>query len=916
MERWVSIVEGRLAYIRRTLYGALVALVSAGPAAAQTTTLVGNIATPTTVPMVSFNNCFYVGQGVSGSTGTDTKLCASTAAGWANAFGLAPITTIGSGLTLSSGVLAATGGGGTPGGSNQAAQINSSGSFGAIGPTASNLFGWNASGIATPIVLGTNLSLSGSTLNATGGSGTPGGSNGQIQYNNSGAFGGFTFSGGMTVTPSTGVVVLGNPGPSTLGGIESIAQAAGEFVQYIDTSGVPHLATPSGGGNFSGPGSAVSNDLVSFNGTSGTVGQDSGILSTNVVTAAATLTSNALTLGGGSKAVSVLGSLGTTTTLLHGNGAGPPSFGAVVLTTDVSGVLPLANGGSNAALTAAAGAVPYSTGSALALLAAGTSGQFLESQGAAPPIWGSPSGSGTVGSCSTADALAYYAATGTTTSCLAGVGTSGQVLTSNGTGVAPTFQAAGGFTAPTLSPGLATTPGTYNAGAQTLTSGSTLSPQIFYKAETSSCTLNSTCNSPSTNDTALLPTFTNASLTGTLPNPSTVGSGSYQIGYDGTHSYSVTTVGGTASIYGCGTPGTTVSGIAYQTQFVTDGTNYQCIPSGASSGSGVTSVGLTVPAASIFGVTGSPVTTSGNLGLTTTVTSGGVLYGSSGTQVASSGALTVNALVKGGGAGTAPSPSSVTDNGTIVNASAEPIQVAQAYSTPGALTDASTVAVNAALSNNFTLLMTSGIGATRALGNPSNLVAGQVLNFVVTQDPTGGRLLTFGSDYTGTIALNAGANAVTPFSCVANTSSTLQCAGGASITPAIAQSSPSNPTGTTSTTPVMMGLAGTLTPLYKTRMFVSIQGTIANSTISDGATVRCYFGTSTAPTNGAALTGTAIGSARTNSTLIAGAGVPFSCGGWVTGLTANTAYWIDAAVAAVTGGTASITAVDISANEF
>jgi len=36
---------------------------------------------------------------------------------------------------------------------------------------------------------------------------------------------------------------------------------------------------------------------------------------------------------------------GTTTTVLHGNGAGQPSFGAVSLTADVSGVLPAANGG-------------------------------------------------------------------------------------------------------------------------------------------------------------------------------------------------------------------------------------------------------------------------------------------------------------------------------------------------------------------------------------------------------------------------------------------------------------------------------------------------------------------------------------------------------------------------------------------
>jgi hypothetical protein len=61
------------------------------------------------------------------------------------------------------------------------------------------------------------------------------------------------------------------------------------------------------------------------------------------VTAAATLTSNQLVLGQGTQAVATLGSLGTTTTVLHGNAGGAPSFGAVALATDVSGNLPVGN---------------------------------------------------------------------------------------------------------------------------------------------------------------------------------------------------------------------------------------------------------------------------------------------------------------------------------------------------------------------------------------------------------------------------------------------------------------------------------------------------------------------------------------------------------------------------------------------
>lgn len=64
--------------------------------------------------------------------------------------------------------------------------------------------------------------------------------------------------------------------------------------------------------------------------TSGTIG------CATCVTSAASLTANRIVLGGGSQAVTVLGSLGTTTTVLHGNAAGAPTFGAVTA-SDVSG---------------------------------------------------------------------------------------------------------------------------------------------------------------------------------------------------------------------------------------------------------------------------------------------------------------------------------------------------------------------------------------------------------------------------------------------------------------------------------------------------------------------------------------------------------------------------------------------------
>jgi hypothetical protein len=63
------------------------------------------------------------------------------------------------------------------------------------------------------------------------------------------------------------------------------------------------------------------------------------------------------------------------------------SSGGATPTISISGQVALANGGTNANLTATAGGSVYGTGTALAVTAAGTSGQFLQSNGAAAPTW-------------------------------------------------------------------------------------------------------------------------------------------------------------------------------------------------------------------------------------------------------------------------------------------------------------------------------------------------------------------------------------------------------------------------------------------------------------------------------------------------------------------------------------------------
>jgi hypothetical protein len=64
----------------------------------------------------------------------------------------------------------------------------------------------------------------------------------------------------------------------------------------------------------------------------------------NLVYETSALTDHAIVLGNAGAKVKP-GTLGTTVTVLHGNASGDPTYSAVVLTTDVSGVLPVANGG-------------------------------------------------------------------------------------------------------------------------------------------------------------------------------------------------------------------------------------------------------------------------------------------------------------------------------------------------------------------------------------------------------------------------------------------------------------------------------------------------------------------------------------------------------------------------------------------
>lgn len=189
----------------------------------------------------------------------------------------------------------------------------------------------------------------------------------------------------------------------------------------------------------------------------------------------------------------------------------------------------------------------------------------------------------------------------------------------------------------------------------------------------------------------------------------------------------------------------------------------------------VTSVGLSAPA--MFTVTNSPVTAAGTLTMAYSGTALPVLYGGTGSTSAGA-ALTAlgaegaaNKDATGGYAGltlfkvnmrnvadtftsfltntnTAARTYTFQDRSGILadTDNAQTFTKAQRGSFV-ALTDAATVTVDFSLANQYYLVTTSGVGASRVLGVPTNIVAGQQGIINVHQDTSGSRAMTYGWIY-------------------------------------------------------------------------------------------------------------------------------------------------------------------------
>jgi hypothetical protein len=132
-----------------------------------------------------------------------------------------------------------------------------------------------------------------------------------------------------------------------------------------------------------------------------------------------------------------------------------------------------------------------------------------------------------------------------------------------------------------------------------------------------------------------------------------------------------------------------------------------------------------------------------------------------------------------------------------------------------------------------------------------------------------------------------------------------------------------NPAGTTTFNPgVMCGIstagggAATITPVRSGKIVIIIPGYGSNNTINNSGACIIRYGTGTAPVNGAAATGTIVGAESSWLVAVASQRMPFSVCAVVTGLTLGTTYWIDLGLRAITGGTASVTGLAVTAYEL
>ena len=136
--------------------------------------------------------------------------------------------------------------------------------------------------------------------------------------------------------------------------------------------------------------------------------------------------------------------------------------------------------------------------------------------------------------------------------------------------------------------------------------------------------------------------------------------------------------------------------------------------------------------------------------------------------------------------------------------------------------------------------------------------------------------------------------------------------------PTTLNGTPAAPAGTVSTVGVMCGLAQSFTPQVTGKVLIIVTGRFATNVAGAYGLAQICYGTGTAPANGAAATGTLIGTQcwAINALTISGVYTQFTCVAVVT-MTMGTAYWIDLKqTSSSSSATLSISNLNVNAMEI
>ena len=530
---------------------------------------------------------------------------------------------------------------------------------------------------------------------------------------------------GLTTIPTNGQLLIGNGSGYTLNTL-----GTGVGISVVNAAGTITVANTGVLSNIAGSGISVSgatgNVTIANTGVLSFSGGTTGLTPATATTGAITLAGTLIAVNGGtgqsSYAIGDLLYADTTTTLaklpdvatgnalISGGLSTAPAWGKIGLTTHVSGILPIANGGTNGSATPTAYGVAYGTGTAYAFTAAGTAKQVLIANTSAAPTWTTlTSGS----------SILYGDGSGGFSNVTIGSGITFAAGTLSATGSGGTVTSVTG-TSPVVSSG-GTTPAISLATAY----GDTLNP---YAAKTANYVL-----AGPTTGAATVPAFralvaadiptaalsktddTNVTLTlGGSPTTALVNAASLTLGWTGQLGISRggTNTSTAPSAYGVvyGNSG----GTAYTS--LANGTTGQVL-SATTSGAPVWSSTYagTVTSVSFTGGIITVATATTTPAFTVAGTSGGIPYFSSATTWATSAALTQYGVVYGGGAGAAPVSTAAGTTGQVLTATTGAAPTWAAPATSGTVTSVSVVSANGFAGTVATATTTPAITLTTSV---------------------------------------------------------------------------------------------------------------------------------------------------------------------------------------------------------